>query len=143
MNNYTKLMTATGYYCNMCDTYHPTTDMIHRYTVQTIGEWDGTASAGMVVDHEIECPLCRNTDNDELEEFDVFQWSHLRAFHRATGTPMTFTYPLFDRDTDGPTYGYAQTESAKELETIADYYCIEVLSFSEVDGEIKVLVDFQ
>jgi hypothetical protein len=139
MNNYTKLMTATGYYCNMCDTYHTDNDIKHRYTVESVGVWDG--SNGVIVAHEIECPTCRH--DDELEKFDAFQWSHLRAFHKATGMPMTFTYPLFDRDTDGPTYGYAETASVDELERIADLYCIDVLSFSEADGDIKVLVDFQ
>lgn len=139
MNNYEKLMSATGYYCNICDTYHTSNDIKHRYTVESVGEWNG--SNGVVVAHEMECPICRH--NDELEDFDAFQWSHLRAYRIATDTPMRFMYPLFDRDTDGPTYGYDYTTSPDELEKIADWYCIEVLTIKEQDGEIVVTVDFQ
>ena len=55
---------------------------------------------------------------------------------------MTFKYPLFDRETNGETYGYAETSSAKALEELADWYCIEVIEVEENDGEIVVTVEF-
>lgn len=141
MNNYEKMMTAGGHYCYRCDRYHATADIIHRYTVQTVGEWDGTATAGAVIAHEMECPTCAHTD--DLETFDPMQWTHLRAYAEATATPMTFIYPLFDMATGGPTYGYDRTASCDALERIADRYCIEVLTIGEQDGNITVTVDFQ
>lgn len=139
MNNYEKLLTAKGYYCEMCDTYHTDNDIKHRYTVESVGVWDG--SNGVVVAHEMECPTCHH--DDEFVDFDRTMWSHLRAYKEATATPMTFVYPLFDRATDGPTYGFDRTTSHDELEEIADRYCIEVLTIEERDGEIVVTVDFQ
>lgn len=139
MTNYNKLMTAKGYYCNMCDTYHTDNDIKHRYTLECVGVWDG--SNGVVVAHEMECPTCRH--DDEFEDFDCNLWSHLRAYRIATDTPMRFVYPLFDRATDGPTYGYDYTPNPDELEEIADRYCIDVLTIEEQDGEIVVTVDFQ
>jgi hypothetical protein len=139
MTNYDKLMNAKGYYCNMCDTYHTDNELKHRYTVESVGVWDG--SNGVIVAHEMECPTCRH--DDELEDFDRTMWSHLRAYRIATDTPMTFVYPLFDRATNGPTYGYDDTPCPDELEKIADRYCIDVLAIEERDGEIVVTVDFQ
>lgn len=139
MDNYTKPITAKGYYCYMCDTYHAPDEMLHRYTIETVGEWCGQPATEK--SHEMLCPNCNHTD--EIEEFDPFMWSHLRAYKEATETLMTFVYPLFDRDTDGPTYGFDRTTSYDELEEIADRYCIEVLTIEEQDGEIVVTVDFQ
>ena len=139
MTNYEKLLTAKGYYCNMCDTYHAPDEMLHRYTLETLGEWCGQLAT--TKSHEVLCPNCNHTD--EIEEFDPFMGSHLVAYQAATDTPMTFAYPLFDRATNGETYGYSTTTSVEELEQIADWYCIEVLDIESVEGNIVIRVDFQ
>lgn len=140
MNNYARLITARGYYCNMCDTYHDQSETLHRYTVETLGEWCGQPAT--IKHEETLCPNCYH-GADDLETFDAYAWTHLRAYREATDTPMTFVYPLFDRATDGETYGFDSTTSADELEEIADNYCIEVLNIEEQNGEIVVTVDFQ
>lgn len=138
MANYFTLMNANGYYCNSCDTYHDSEEMKHRYIIETIGEWCGQPAEES--HHEVYCPECNDED---LETFSYMLWSHLRAYHFAKDLPMTFKYPLFDRETNGPTTGYAETLSADILEEIADWYCIEVVKIEEVDGDIVVTVDFQ
>ena len=135
----TMLETVGGYYCNTCDIYHRNNEMIHRYTVETLGEWCGQPATEKV--HEILCPRCR--DGEELEEFDPFQWTHLRAYKKATEEKMVFIFPLFDHANTGETYGWEGTDSVEELEEIADLYCIEVLKIEDTEKGFRVTVDFQ
>lgn len=139
MKQYMELINAKGYYCNMCDTYHAPNELKHRYTLESLGEWDGNNAA--ITKHEIICPTCDH--DDELEPFDLRLWSHLRAYHLAKNVPMVFKYPLFDRETNGVTYGYAETLSCEVLEEIADWYCIEVVKVEKINEDIVVTVDFQ
>ena len=139
MKEYTALVTARGYYCNMCDHYHTTNEIKHRYTVESVGEWDG--SNGVTVAHEMECPTCHH--DDELEVFNYRLWSHLVAYQRATGAPMVFECPIFDRDTNGPTTGYEWVATADEVEKKADWYAIEVEDVRYDAEGIVVRLDFQ
>lgn len=138
LSTYNKLISANGYYCNMCDTYHDNEEMKHRYFVETVGEWNGQPANDFR--HEIICPECGH--GDELENFNYLYWSHLRAYHLTKDVPMTFKYPLFDRETNGPTTGYDETPSVDELEKLADWYCIEVEKVEEINGEIVITVEF-
>lgn len=138
MTDFQRLITANGYYCNMCDTYHENSEMRHRYVIEVVGEWDGKPVEPTT--HEIICPECGR--EDEHEPFQYLFWSHLRAYHIAKNVPMTFKYPLFDRETDGPTVGHGMTLSVDTLEELADWYCIEVQEVEEVNGEIVVTVEF-
>ena len=135
---YKNLIMANGYYCGRCDTYHETDEMKHRYTIETVGEWQGQPVE--YTHHEMFCPKCNN--DDEIEEFSPYLWSHLKAYHLGRDVPMTFKYPLFDRETNGPTYGHGETLSAEIVEELADWYCIEVEKIEEIDGEIVVTVEF-
>ena len=135
---YKNLITANGYYCNWCDKYHDTNEMKHRYFIETIGEWNGQPAEEFR--HEIACPACGH--GDELEPFNHLCWSHLRAYHLAKDVPMTFKYPLFDRETNGPTTGYGETLSAEILKELADMYCIEVETVEDTDEGILVTVEF-
>ena len=137
MEKYLAMINAQGYYCNACDRYHAPHEMKHRYTLETLGEWDGKNAT--IVRHDVFCPSCGY--DDELEDFDLRLWSHLIAYKRATGTPMTFVYPLFDRETNGEAYGWERVTDEDELESIAHNYCIEVLEIGYVDGVITVKVD--
>ena len=51
-------------------------------------------------------------------------------------------YPKVDEQTY-ETVGYGITDDVENLEEIADYYCIEVLSVELLDDMIEVEVDFQ
>lgn len=139
MQNYIKLTNAQGYYCAMCDSYHEIGNIKHRYTIETLGEWNGENAT--IIAHEMECPTCRH--DDEWEKFNYMNWSHLRAFQEATKIPMIFRYPLFDRATNGETYDHEQTTSAEKIEEIADWYCIEIVKVELIEGTITVTVDFQ
>lgn len=138
MTDFQRLITANGYFCNYCDTYHENSEMRHRYVIEVVGEWDGKPVEPTT--HEIICPECGR--EDEHEPFEHMLWSHLRAYHIAKNVPMTFKYPLFDRETDGPTVGHGMTLSVDTLEELADWYCIEVQEVEEVNGEIVVTVEF-
>lgn len=131
------MLTAKGYYCNYCGKYFE--NVKHRYIVETIGEWEGQPATYKT--HDILCPEC--SEDGELEPFDYMMWSHLVAYVEATDRAIEIKYPLFDRETNGETYGYGTTTSCELLEEIADWYCIEVVKVEEVDGEILVEVDFQ
>ena len=139
MDNYNKLLTAKGYYCYMCDTYHTDNEMLHRYTIETVGEWCGQPATEK--SHEMLCPNCHHTD--EIEDFDRYLWSHLVAYQRATGVPMVFECPIFDRDTNGPTTGYEWVATADEVEEKADWYAIEVEDIRYDAEGIVVRLDFQ
>ena len=133
------LINATGYYCNRCDTYHTNEEMKHRYTIETVGEWNGQPAT--YTNHEIICPKCGR--NDEWEKFDKMSWSHIVAYLEAMNEAVEFRYPLFDRETSGPTYGYATTTSHELVEELADWYCIEVEKVELIDGETVITVEFQ
>lgn len=141
MKEYTALTTVKGYYCNMCDRYHAPDEIKHRYTVESMGEWNG--SNGVTVAHEIECPNCGCRHNSDLEPFNLRLWSHLVAYQRATETPMMFECPVFDRATNGPTTGYEWVATADEVEKKADWYCIEVEDVRYDAEGIVVRLDFQ
>lgn len=137
--SYKNLMKADGYYCDHCNTYHSNADMIHKYTIETIGEWCGQPAKEFR--HEVCCPECGH--DTDLEPFDYMLWSHLKAYEFEKDVRMAFRYPLFDRATNGPTYGYEKTYSSEKVETEADHYCIEVIEITEKDEEIVVTVEFQ
>lgn len=139
MTDFQRLITANGYYCNYCDAYHENSEMRYRYVIEVVGEWDGKPVKPTA--HEVICPKC-GCDGDDLEPFEYLLWSHLRAYYIAKDIPMTFRYPLFDKETDGPTMGYGKTLSVEVLEELAEWYCIEVQEVEEVDGEIVVTVEF-
>lgn len=134
-----EFMTAKGYYCNMCDTYHHLHEIKHRYVVECVGEWDGRNHR--TIEHAIICPTCN--DYDELEFFDRKCWSHLVAYQRATGLPLVFEYPIFDRENNGPTLGYKRATTAEKVEEIADWYCIDVESIRFENDEIIVRIEYQ
>ena len=143
MKKYTALVTAKGYYCNMCDRYHAESDMLHRYTFDCVGAWKGNFSAILPesINDTLLCPACKH--DDELEDFDRYLWSHLVAYQRATGAPMVFECPIFDRDTNGPTTGYEWVATADEVEEKADWYAIEVEDIRYDAEGIVVRLDFQ
>lgn len=137
-NTYNNLINAGGYYCNMCDTYHETKEMRHRYFIESIGEWNGQTAEKF--HHEVACPECGHMD--ELEPFSYTDWSHLRAYFLAKDVPMVFRYPIFDRETNGPTTGHCETLSVDVLEELAGWYCIEVEKVEDTAEGIVVTVEF-
>lgn len=139
MTDFQRLITANGYYCNYCDTYRDNSEMRHRYIIEITGEWDGKPVEPTA--HDVICPEC-GCDDVDLEPFNYKIWSHLRAYHLAKKIPMTFKYPLFDRETEGPTTDYGEVLSVEVLEELADWYCIEVQEVEEANGEIVITVEF-
>lgn len=134
---YQNFITANGYYCNWCDKYHDNETMLHRATVEYIGEYQNQAVR--TINRETLCPECKH---DDIEIFDPMQWSHLKAYLEKNTLPLVINYPLFDRDTLEET-GRAEATTAQEVEEYADWYCIEVndIRFNDDRDIIVVTVE--
>jgi hypothetical protein len=139
---FNELTNANGFYCNYCDKYTAYDDMIHRYESEYRGEYCGQQALEYI--HSLKCPNChRDTEDDDVEEFDYMQWTHLKAYVNAMDViNIQVKYPKVDEFTN-ETIGYGITDDFENLEDIADYYCIEVLSVELLDDMIEVEVDFQ
>lgn len=132
------MLNTNGYYCNYCGKFYKSEEIKHRYIVETLGEWGGQPAT--YKSHTMLCPEC--DEDGELEVFNYMLWSHLVAYIEATDTAVEINYPLFDRETNGETYGYGTTTSCDLVEEIADWYCIEVLKVEETVEGLIVLVEF-
>ena len=133
-----KLLTKKGYYCGHCDAYIPEDKMRRTYSFEVLGRWDGVLPQD--VQEDMYCPACR--EGDELEEFYPLYWSHLRAYCIEEGDPIVFMCPVFDRATNGVTTGWEQVDTIDEVERLSDWYCIEVVRFTEDNGKIVAWLEF-
>lgn len=141
MSIYEQIMNAKGYYCTACDRYHETVK--HRYTVETVGEWDGLTAPTFIND-TILCPECGDRYTDDLEEFDPTLWSHLKAYATAKDLCVEYRFPIVDPENDYSTMGYSNTLSADIVEEESDKVrcCIEVLTIEGTPDGLKVELEF-
>lgn len=134
--NYLHLMTAKGYFCDYCNTYHA--EPRHRLTLEYDGDFNG--SNGHILKDEILCPEC---GRDELTPFIPYEWTPLLAYLAVNPADVLYTFPAYDSAEDTTPSGWFESTSPEVVEKAAGMLCIEVQDIA-IDTEtdtIKILLD--
>lgn len=130
------LKEVKGYYCNHCGKFYAPEEIKKILTIEVVGD------AITITDTVTTCPECDR--RPDLEEFDPSYWSHLAALVQARHKGCVwFKVPIYDSKNDLFPVAYKTVHTVEEVEEIADWYCIEVVSaiideFGLLDIEVEL-----
>lgn len=133
------LKAVKGYYCGYCNKFYNPSEVKKTYTVEVVGNKVLTKTC------KITCPLgCEKDHADDWEEFNPEYWTHLAAMiTKKYQGAVWFKVPIYDKKDDLFPVAYKTVRTVEEVEEIAGWYCVEIISASMDEfGLIDIEVDF-